>query len=210
MTNIAMGPNQIINDLLFEKQANEQAVSSTPSAALRLIVEAMKSPDTDLSLKEIVLWLVANCMVESEEISLYMYNEAHLLQSIKLMITSCSQRDHRLTDQTENIILWNLDILIVKNYVRSEDLQEMSTLLDYLMNSNKLENKIEATRLLMNLIEKYNEEAHLKRILSHDTFSRMMRQLGEALNQPELQKLYLVTYKVIQDVLSVDSDEYHN
>lgn len=49
----------------------------------------MKSADADLSLKEIVLWLMANCMAESEEVSNYMLHEAHLLQYMKEIIISC-------------------------------------------------------------------------------------------------------------------------
>lgn len=147
LTNMAMGPCDIIEALFFDRNDDSTQIA-TPSVVYNLVVLSLTG--SDLALQEIILWFLANCMEESVEIARFILRNAKLLDAIKRICTFTPARD--FSHQMETTLLWVVSILARNNLLATEDLHKIQPALRHALSSSSLTNKTEASRLLMEII----------------------------------------------------------
>ena len=85
----------------------------TASAPLKLVHQALLG--NDLALIEIVLWFIANCIAESDQMCEFMLKDVQLLERIQSICNL--QKANSFSHQTESTLLWILDILTEQNKI---------------------------------------------------------------------------------------------
>ena len=177
MTNVAHGPYDLIESMLFDASAETYNHPVIPSKALALVSYALQG--TDQVMHEIVLWMIGNCSAESQKISSFMYHSAKILAYIQNI---CQQHQEALSGQILEVILWNIDVLDEQNMIEASDLSKIALALDLAIKSANMANKVAAMQLLNKFLVNFAEECHLEVVLSEETFRRIMRLLSESTN----------------------------